>query len=112
MNLNNVSRLFNAGMRPVWCSSINKKWKRVSKTPLYEKVDNELQVTFEVIIPPHLGDITYYFAYCIPYTYSDLQHRLLALKTDYLKYISNKNNNGIITSCRRINRESNNIKNT
>ena len=53
MNLNNVTKLFNAGMRPVWCSSVNKKWKRISKGPLYEKTDNGLQVTFEVTIPPY-----------------------------------------------------------
>jgi len=53
MNLNNVNRLFNAGMKPVWCSSINRKWKKISKSPLYEKVDKGLQVTFEVTIPPY-----------------------------------------------------------
>lgn len=53
MNLNNVSRLFIAGMRPVWCSSENRKWKRITKAPLYEKIDSGLQVTFEVMIPPY-----------------------------------------------------------
>ena len=38
-------------------------------------------------------NITYYFAYSIPYSYSDLQHKLLALKTDYLSYISQTNIN-------------------
>ncbi|ORX44214.1 hypothetical protein BCR36DRAFT_406546 [Piromyces finnis] len=52
MNLNNVIRLFIAGLRPVWCSSENRKWKKISKAPLYEKVDTGLQVTFEVTIPP------------------------------------------------------------
>ncbi|ORX75893.1 hypothetical protein BCR32DRAFT_249176 [Anaeromyces robustus] len=97
MNLNNVNRLFNAGMRPVWCSSINKNWKTVSKSLLYEKVNNGLQVTFEVTIPPYSNEnISYYFAYCKPYSYSDLQHKILSLKNDYLCYISNSNKINII----------------
>ncbi|OUM69918.1 hypothetical protein PIROE2DRAFT_2117 [Piromyces sp. E2] len=81
-------------MRPVWCSSENRKWKRISKPPLYEKVDSGLQVTFEVMIPPYSNEnITYYFAYCVPYTYSDLQHKIAALKTDYFKFLNHNDEN-------------------
>lgn len=95
-SLNRVQKLFNAGMRPVYRSQHTSEWRRVPTKPtaqLNPESDLNLSFTFTFstssLIPSsssfqsRLGTLNdpaplgrYYFSYCIPYTYYDLQIKL------------------------------------
>nr|KAJ3415295.1 Cytosolic carboxypeptidase-like protein 5 [Polyrhizophydium stewartii] len=106
MNLNKVKKLFAMGMRPVFRRAGDATWRRVPLPPVTKVSpdDGAMQMQFKftwardaaaaeaaaaaavvmgVAGPAKLGTPTcpappgkYYFAYCVPYSYTDLQRRL------------------------------------
>ena len=92
MNLNSVKRLFDQGMRPFYRNSNSEDWRRVPSPPMTKVIDNGIQITFEftmdseskrIMSNQELGTRShpapfgkYYFAYAMPYTYTQLQSKL------------------------------------
>ena len=81
MNLNRVQKLFSQGMRPVYRTSplalvdkgddgVDAKWSRIPTSPTTTYVDSHMELLFSFPLAP---GIVYYFAYCIPYSYTKLQ---------------------------------------
>ncbi|KAI8924382.1 hypothetical protein BC831DRAFT_465952 [Entophlyctis helioformis] len=104
MSLNKVKKLFGMGLRPVFRHASEPVWRRIPTTPVTKlSEDGSLQVNFiftiasDPVSPQPLPQAsaaarigtrqtpappgTYYFAYCLPYSYSDLQRRLAELDT-------------------------------
>ncbi|KAJ3260462.1 Cytosolic carboxypeptidase-like protein 5 [Boothiomyces macroporosus] len=97
-NLNKVQRLFTMGLRPVYRNTKDKQWKRIPSTPMTRYVDGALEMQFQFVfshqkcsyskeqismsgtksIPANPG--TYYFAYCVPYSYTTLQNYINVLQ--------------------------------
>lgn len=91
INLNRVQALFNRGMRPVYRQENDSKWTPIPTIPtthLNEEGKMELKFNFtftseNTAISGTIGSSRspappgkYYFAYCIPYSYKDMQRKL------------------------------------
>ena len=101
MSLNKVKKLFAAGLRPVFRHQEDLEWRRLHVSPVTKmSTEGDFEVdfifTFGVETVPFDTTVKkigtkscpappgrYYFAYCIPYTYGQLQKKLAVLEAQY-----------------------------
>jgi hypothetical protein len=98
MNLNRVQKLFTMGMRPVFRYCNENEWYTIPTQPVTEQYEGGLELRFTFVFQKNtkgskLGKHscigsrlhpapsgTYYFAYCIPYSYQNLKTYLQSLE--------------------------------
>ncbi|KAI8902321.1 hypothetical protein BC833DRAFT_561724 [Globomyces pollinis-pini] len=100
MNLNRVQRLFNNGMKPVYRHEKETKWKRIPISPGTKYTNHGMEMQFVLCFSTTmiknnqyfsskivgtkfhpLDPGIYYFAYCLPYSYTTLKTNLDLLQT-------------------------------
>ncbi|KAJ3323727.1 Cytosolic carboxypeptidase-like protein 5 [Boothiomyces sp. JEL0866] len=97
-NLNKVQRLFTMGLKPVYRNAKDKQWKRIPSIPFTRYVNGSLEMQFQFVfadqkcsyskeqitmsgtksLPANPG--TYYFAYCLPYSFTGLQNYINSMQ--------------------------------
>jgi hypothetical protein len=92
-NINRVMKLFGMGFKPVFRHESDPNWKRIFSIPKINVTDSGLDLHFSFIFVidnsfkhESLGSLRYpalpgkyYFAYCTPYSYTDLQSKIVKI---------------------------------
>lgn len=82
--LNKHPTLYDNDMRPVYRSSpLQKKWHRIKRAPKHELIGGRSVLTFEHVF--ERADTMACFAFCYPYSYLELQQKLLSLDERSMK---------------------------
>eukprot|EP00297_Palpitomonas_bilix_P006051 CAMPEP_0113883720 /NCGR_PEP_ID=MMETSP0780_2-20120614/9779_1 /TAXON_ID=652834 /ORGANISM="Palpitomonas bilix" /LENGTH=423 /DNA_ID=CAMNT_0000871101 /DNA_START=74 /DNA_END=1345 /DNA_ORIENTATION=+ /assembly_acc=CAM_ASM_000599 len=90
VNFSKTKSLYRDGMSPVVRSESRQKWERIpSKSVFYYRSPrHKMNYVMSFLFQFDQADEIYSFAYCYPYSYSDLQRYLLALEMRQMSFFS------------------------
>ncbi|XP_032792159.2 cytosolic carboxypeptidase-like protein 5 [Daphnia magna] len=83
MNLNRQAKLYSQGMKPLFkVHPHQEQWERIKDKPICSMEDQSFVLSFKFTMPSQENS-TVYFAFCYPYSYSDLLFDLDTLDTRF-----------------------------